>query len=74
MALVVQNLSRDWMWKVVKALFPLLSCLRKDRLQTSSINRMKNIAFAQVLHYMFVDSVYRPELKIQAAMIESGLK
>lgn len=45
MALVVQNLSRDWTGKVVKALFPLLSWLKKDRLQTSSINRMKNIAF-----------------------------
>jgi 5-methylcytosine-specific restriction endonuclease McrBC regulatory subunit McrC len=57
MALVVQNLSRDSMVKVVKALFLLLSCLKKDRLQTSSINHMKNIAFLEVLHDLFLDSV-----------------
>lgn len=59
MALVVQNLSRDWKVKAVKALFPLLSCLKKDVLQTASISRMKNIAFVRVLHHPFADSIRR---------------
>jgi hypothetical protein len=45
--------------KAVKALFPLLSCLKKDVLQTASISRMKNIAFVRVLHHPFADSIRR---------------